>query len=340
MSERWRAGSGRALPLARAGSSRPPARGGTGLDRLGPAHGRLGRLHPANGGVGRLHPARRLDRVEAAAVAGDDAVELGQRLDLVDDDAPHVGGGLGRLLRQLENALAQLGARALELLLHLGGHLLQTRRASRRTVAPPARASHATPRRPARRCCAWPRPAVGVLLRRRLRISVEILGDRLHAAGGGVGGEAGDVARPFRRAFERLVEHVGKAGQPLVQLVPLPSSVATSSSSEALRSASSPSVRRLLLSISATASASERPCVSNWPASCDRSLSVSSDIDLKLAMLRSTSLLAEPAFCATSFMAATKSDTRATSVLSISLMFSCAPLSTSWSRMLASRSRS
>ena len=39
-------------------------------------------------------------------------------------------------------------------------------------------------------------------------------------------------------------------------------------------------------------------------------------------------------------MADTKSDTRVTSVLSISLMFSCAPLSTSCSRMLASRRRS
>ncbi len=57
-------------------------------------------------------------------------------------------------------------------------------------------------------------------------------------------------------------------------------------------------------------------------------------------MLRSTSLLAVPAFCATSFMAATNSDTRVTSVLSMSLMFSCAPLSTSCSRMLASRRRS
>ena len=81
-----------------------------------------------------------------------------------------------------------------------------------------------------------------------------------------------------------------------VESSPLVSSVATSSSSAALRSASSPSVRRLLLSISATASASERPWVSNWLASCDRSLSVSSDIDWKLAMLRSTSLLAEPVF--------------------------------------------
>ena len=159
-----RALAGRIRPRAAVGSGRLLATTGarrTGIDWLGPACNRLGRLHPANGGVGRLHPARRLDRVEAAAVAGDDAVELGQRLDLVDDDASHVGGGLGRLLRQLEYPLAQLGARALELLLHLGGHLLQTvehlgeplRRLREHRVR--------TPRRPARRCCAWPRPAVG-----------------------------------------------------------------------------------------------------------------------------------------------------------------------------------
>ncbi len=57
-------------------------------------------------------------------------------------------------------------------------------------------------------------------------------------------------------------------------------------------------------------------------------------------MCCSTWLLATPVFDATSFMAETKSDTRVTSVCSISLMFSCAPLKTSCSRMLASRSRS
>ena len=60
----------------------------------------------------------------------------------------------------------------------------------------------------------------------------------------------------------------------------------------------------------------------------------------KELMLRSTSLLAEPVFSATSFIAETKSDTRVTSVLSISLMFSCAPLRTSCKRMFASRNRS
>ena len=80
----------------------------------------------ADDGQRRLlaHAAHRLDRVEIAAVAGDDAVELGQRLDLVDNDAAHLRGAVGGLLRQLENAAAQLGARRLQLALHFGGHLL------------------------------------------------------------------------------------------------------------------------------------------------------------------------------------------------------------------------
>ena len=53
-----------------------------------------------------------------------------------------------------------------------------------------------------------------------------------------------------------------------------------------------------------------------------------------------TCRLVVPVCCETWFMAETKSATRVTSVLSISLMLSCAPLSTSCSRMLASRSRS
>ena len=52
----------------------------------------------------------RLDRVEIAAVAGDDAVEFGQRLDLIDDDAAHLRGAFGGFLRQFEHAAAQFGA--------------------------------------------------------------------------------------------------------------------------------------------------------------------------------------------------------------------------------------
>ena len=57
-------------------------------------------------------------------------------------------------------------------------------------------------------------------------------------------------------------------------------------------------------------------------------------------MCWSTWLLATPLRSATSFMVATNSETRVTSVFSSALMFWCAPLSTSCSRMLASRSRS
>ena len=80
----------------------------------------------ADGGQRRLLALRpaRLDRVEIAAVAGDDAVELGQRLDLIDDDAAHLRGAFGGFLRQFEDAAAQLGAGGFELALHLGGHLL------------------------------------------------------------------------------------------------------------------------------------------------------------------------------------------------------------------------
>ena len=55
---------------------------------------------------------------------GDNAVELRQSLDLVDDDAAHLRGAFRGLLRQFENAAAQFGARRFQLLLHLRRHLL------------------------------------------------------------------------------------------------------------------------------------------------------------------------------------------------------------------------
>ena len=55
---------------------------------------------------------------------GDDAVELGERLDLVDDHLAHLRGVVSRLLRHFQHATAQLVARRFELLVHLGRHLL------------------------------------------------------------------------------------------------------------------------------------------------------------------------------------------------------------------------
>src|SRR6266404_3204731 len=182
---------------------------------------RLRGLRPARHRLDRLHPARRrLDRVEAAAVASHDPVELGQRLDLIDDDAPHVGGGVRRLLRQLEDALAHLGARALELATHLGGHLLQLvehvgealRRLREHAMRLFARLLVDAAHRLAQACTLF----LGAAADR-----FEILDDRLGARGRGFRGHAGDVARALARGFERLVEHAGKAREPLFQIAGL-----------------------------------------------------------------------------------------------------------------------
>ena len=55
---------------------------------------------------------------------GDDPVEFGQRLDLVDDHLAHLRGVVGGLLRHFEHAAAQFVAGGFELVMHLGGHLL------------------------------------------------------------------------------------------------------------------------------------------------------------------------------------------------------------------------
>src|SRR5262249_57980379 len=63
--------------------------------------------------------------VHVAAMTSDDAIELGQRLDLIDDHAPHLRRAFRRLLRQLEDALTQLVAGRVQLVLHFGSHLLE-----------------------------------------------------------------------------------------------------------------------------------------------------------------------------------------------------------------------
>ncbi len=68
--------------------------------------------------------ADRLDRIEISAVAGNDTIELGQRLDLIHDDATHLRGVFGGFLRQFEHAATQFAARCVELALHFGSHLL------------------------------------------------------------------------------------------------------------------------------------------------------------------------------------------------------------------------
>ena len=150
-------------------------------------------------------------------MARHDAVELGQGLDLINDDAAHVRSGVRCLLRQLENALAQLSARRFELAAHVGAHLLQLvqnlgealRRLRQHDVRLLARllvdAVHGL---------AQARP----LLLGAAADCLEILPDRFDAAGRRVRSQPRDFARPFARAFERLIEHTGKAGKPLFEI--------------------------------------------------------------------------------------------------------------------------
>ena len=107
----------------------------------GLAHARRGARLAASAGGGQhrlflaVHAgAAGGDDVKSVAVACDDPVQFGQRLDLVDDDLAHLRGILGSLLRHFQHAAAKLVARGLELLMHLRGHLLHARRPSWRSA--------------------------------------------------------------------------------------------------------------------------------------------------------------------------------------------------------------
>src|SRR5262249_9043852 len=80
---------------------------------------------PAARGVKRLDiAAHGLNSIQRPPMASDNPIEFGERFDLIDDHAAHLGCALGRLLRQLKDAAAQLLTRRLEFLLHLRRHLL------------------------------------------------------------------------------------------------------------------------------------------------------------------------------------------------------------------------
>ena len=105
-------------------------------------------------------------------MAGDDAVELGQRLDLIDDDAAHLRGAVGGLLRQFEDAAAQLAAGRLRARAASRRPSAACPAASRRSAAWSARTSRASRRCAGCRCRAaarWrarvPAPARGRLRR-------------------------------------------------------------------------------------------------------------------------------------------------------------------------------
>ena len=171
----------------------------------------------------------RLDRVEIAAVAGDDAVELGQRLDLVDDDAAHLRGAIGGLLRQLEGAAAQfvaggfelavhLQARRFQLALHLGRHLPHALHRFGKALVGVAEHGVGV--------------AGGLVVDRTHRFdgaaafvvglfahALVLVADRAVAFGGRLRHHAGDLARAGGRRLERLVEQAGEALETLVEIL-------------------------------------------------------------------------------------------------------------------------
>ena len=172
--------------------------------------------------------------------------------------------------------------------------------------------------------------------------SPRTLGDRARAGGGRLGDQAGDLARPLGGAFQRLVEQAGEAREPLLEIVAL--AVERGHQRLELECAARrarPRCAGCCVSISATASASERPCVSNWPASWVRSVSVwrgdrleAGDAAARPRCWRRRSSAPRRSWPRRNRRRASPACSRC------SLMFSCAPLSTSCSRMLASRRRS
>ena len=130
----------------------------------------------------------------------DDAVEFGQRFDLIDDNAAHLRGAVGGFLRQFENAAPQLVAGDFELALHLGGHLPH---AGQRLLE-----------------------AIGDLRKHLLRFAamqgehpvqqlagvLALFFQRAGAFGARIGDDAGDLAGAAGCAVERLVQ---QAGEPL-----------------------------------------------------------------------------------------------------------------------------
>ena len=184
------------------------------------AHARLaaaaGRHH---GGLFlALHARTRLaDDVHPAAVMGDDAVQFGERLDLVDDHLAHLRGALGGLLRHFQHAAAQLVAGRLELVMHLGRHLLHARNQVGEAFGGllehrigffrglPVDVVHGLDGLP-------------VLLLGRDADRLELPADRGRSRAGGLGDDARDIAGALLGGGERFIQQAGEARQPLIEV--------------------------------------------------------------------------------------------------------------------------
>ena len=151
-------------------------------------------------------------------MARNDAIEFGQRLDLVDDNPAHLRGAFGRFLRQFEDAAPEFVARAFQLALHFRGHLLHALDGFGKALV---------------RALEQGLGIAGGLLvdcahrfGGALALFLGIFADAfvLFADGTGAFGarfrdETGDFARARRSGLERLVEQAGEPGQALLEIL-------------------------------------------------------------------------------------------------------------------------
>ena len=148
---------------------------------------------------------------------GDDAVELGERLDLVDDHLAHLRGVVGGLLRHFQHAAAQLVARRLELLVHFGSHLLH---GLHHRAEPLGRLLEHRIRFVGALLVEVVHGIEGLLplVLGRSPYRFELPADRSRSGAGGFRHHARDVAGALFGRGERFVEQAGEARQPLIEI--------------------------------------------------------------------------------------------------------------------------
>ena len=149
-----------------------------------------------------------------------DAIELGECIDLLDDDAAHLRGAVGRLLRQFEDALAQFGASLLHLALHRGAHLAHLPHDLDEALAGLAEQRGGLAGRLLVDRVQGFRGALALLVGGHAHQLV-LVGDRLGAFGRGFGQHTRDVARAALGRLEGFGEQAREALEPLVEIADL-----------------------------------------------------------------------------------------------------------------------
>ena len=162
-------------------------------------------------------------------MAGDDAVELGERFHLVDDHPAHLRRALGGLLRQLEHAAAQFLARVVELALHVGRHLLHRLHDLGEAVGGLLQQLLRLDRVLLEQALAVVRHLLVKFVQGFARALVlrlgggadrrMLLGDRARAFRGRFGDQPRDIAGTLLRGAQQFIEQAREPLQPLVEVL-------------------------------------------------------------------------------------------------------------------------